>query len=231
MYIIYILWLVVAANILHPSKPSDSEKLPVPAARFWHGATWIEAFGVMWVYLITYIPVFLSEKAIKLRDSIARSDHTRLLDLEAQNELTSPAQEYVRCRDQRRLSRSSRKSCLMSLYRRLHPYTRLRSKLTDFVVWYSEMYFRANGIKRGLLWLGAEILMPWHTTPVLLAGLWLFGIGVLSLDIEENAGIVASRWDLGQLLPPFMILLPFATLIGSIAGKQIKHLIQILQLR
>ena len=45
MYIIYILWLVVATRILSPNKPSGSEKLPRVIGDFRHAATYIVQIG------------------------------------------------------------------------------------------------------------------------------------------------------------------------------------------
>lgn len=72
MYIIYGLWLVVAVRIISPNKPKDSEKLPSVASKFRHAATVIEVIGIMWIYLLTYLPVFLSEQAAEVRTIVSR---------------------------------------------------------------------------------------------------------------------------------------------------------------
>jgi hypothetical protein len=62
----------------------------------------------------------------------------------------------------------------------------------------------------------AELLFPWYVAGIILGVLWAFSLGALILSLWQSG--LASSWDFGQLLPGFMVLPPFQSLISVIAG-------------
>jgi hypothetical protein len=203
MYIIFVLWLVVAGQILAPDKPKDSDKKTKLISDFWHAATVIEIFGIMWVYLITYLPIFLSEDATKVRTII--SDGSR--------EDVEIVQAWIR-RHQRRWST---RGASQTSWKRFNPYTVIRRHLTKWAVQFGSTFVEAKSTThRWGLWFVAELLMPWYTTGIIIGGLWAFSLGALIFSLHQNG--LTSSWDFGQLLPAVMIVLPFQSLVSAITG-------------
>lgn len=203
MYIIYILWLVVAAQILSPTKPRGSTKEPPAIAHFWHAATYIEALGVMWIYLITYLPIFLSKAATKVRNAISEGRERDFYVVNA----------WILHHRWRKPTAVERRT----IWKRFNPYAVVRRFLTRFAVRFSELYVITRSIwLRRMLWVVAELLFPWYIAGIILGVLWAFSLGALILSLWQSG--LASSWDFGQLLPAFMVLLPFQSLISAIAG-------------
>lgn len=203
MYLIFALWLIVAGQILAPDKPKDSEKKPKLISDFWHAATVIEAFGIMWVYLITYLPIFLSEDATRIRTIISEGSRGDI--------------EVVRTWILRHQRRWSTHTISRAAWKRYNPYAVARRYLTQWAVHFGNSFVKAESRRqRWGLWVAAELLMPWYTTGIILGVLWVFSLGALILSLYQNG--LASSWDFGQLLPAFMILLPFQSLVGALTG-------------
>jgi len=217
MYIIYAFWLVVVVHIIKPNRSKTTRpRLPNAMSDFWHAAAYIEAIGVMYAYLLTYLPIFLSQEAADVRRTIASGsmeDHTAAHEAWGRYRNTRPEGQTGCPSGSQPLTRR-----LSSTVTRLNPYKRLRHTLTDLAFNLSEHYLLTpnRSLRRRLLRYLAEVLFPWSTTPYLLAVLWLFGLSFMSLNLHQNGD--AGRWSLGQLLPPFLVLLPLLTLLGSLAG-------------
>ncbi|GFF25247.1 hypothetical protein IFM46972_01339 [Aspergillus udagawae] len=195
MYIIYGLWLVVAVRILSPNKPKDSQKLPSLASRFWHAATVIEAIGIMWIYLLTYLPVFLSEQAMEVRTIVSR--------------VSLSTQDIAFIREWLALVKPlSHSAASGSIWHRYNPYAIAKRCLFKMAVAFSER----------IISLIVEVIFPWSTAGVWLALLWAFSLGALIYSLLQNG--LTSSWDFGQLLPVFMILLPIVNLVTSIIGDE-----------
>ncbi|RHZ70205.1 hypothetical protein CDV55_107497 [Aspergillus turcosus] len=206
MYIIYGLWLVVVVRILSPNKPKDSEKLPSVASKFWHAATVIEVIGIMWIYLLTYLPVFLSEEAAEVRTIVGR--------------VSPSAQDIVFIREWLALVKPlSHSGDSGSIWYRYNPYVLAKRCLFKTAVAFSEGYVETDSkLTRWILCLMAEVIFPWSMAGVWLALLWAFSLGALIYSLLQNG--LTSSWDFGQLLPVFMILLPIVSLITSIVGDE-----------
>jgi hypothetical protein len=206
MYIIYGLWLVVAVRILSPDKPKDSEKLPAPASRFWHAATVIEVVGIMWIYLLTYLPVFLSEQAAEVRTIVSR--------------VSPSTQDIVFIREWLALVKPlSQGGDSGSVWHRYNPCVLAKRCLFKTAAAFSERYVETDSkLTRWILSLIAEVIFPWRMAGVWLALLWAFSLGALIYSLLQNG--LTSSWDFGQLLPVFMILLPIVSLVTSIFGDE-----------
>lgn len=203
MYIIYILWLAVATQILSPKKPAGSEKLPRVIATFWHAATYIETLGVMWIYLITYLPIFLSKEAAEVRNVIS---HGSSGDFEVVKTWIS----YHR-------RRRSSGSVIRTRWKRYNLYAVVRRYLTRFAIRFSELYISPGPKwRQWLLWGTAELLFPCYIAGIILGVLWAFSLAALILSLYQSG--LASSWDFGQLLPAFLVLLPFQSLASVFAG-------------
>ncbi|KAG2001108.1 hypothetical protein GB937_010496 [Aspergillus fischeri] len=206
MYIIYGLWLVVAVRILSPNKPKDSEKLSSLASKFWHAATVIEAISIMWIYLLTYLPVFLSEQAMEVRTIVGR--------------VSPSAQDIVFIREWLALVKPlSHSGASDSIWHRYNPYVIAKPCLFKTAVAFSERYVETDSkLTRWILSLIAEVIFPWRMAGVWLALLWAFSLGALIYSLLQNG--LTSSWDFGQLLPVFMTLLPIVSLVTSIIGDR-----------
>jgi hypothetical protein len=203
MYVIYILWLVVATQILSPNKPPGSEKEPRVIGDFWHAATYIEALGVMWIYLITYLPIFLSEKAAEVRNAIGEGPRGDF--------------EVVKAWIGHHRRRRSTGSVIRTVWKRYNLYAVARRYLTRLAVRFSELYVSPGPKwRQWLLWGTAELLFPCYIAGIILGVLWAFSLGALILSLYQSG--LASSWDFGQLLPAFMVLLPFQSLASVFAG-------------
>ncbi len=102
----------------------------------------------------------------------------------------------------------------------MYPHQVARSLITRLAVCYAHCYIKSRRPwSRRLVWVVAELLFPWYTTVFLLVAFWTFGFGVMAINLVQNG--LASTWSLGQLLPPFMILLPFQTPVGDVAGASL----------
>ena len=204
MYIIYILWLVIIVQILKPEKTSNaSPKLPGPTSKFWHAASYIEAIGIMGLYIITYLPIFFSKEAMRVRICIAMNP----------DELQEALNDW---RPYRRDAKSWFKE--YSRTDRMNLYKVIRSSLTRFAVEFSKAYVKQgrSSWNRNLLWIASEILLPFYVTPFLLIVLWAFGLGFMGFKVSQNN--LSVDWSFGQLLPPMLVVLPLQSFIGSFAG-------------
>lgn len=203
MYIIYILWLVVATQILSPNKPKGSTKEPRVFVDFWHAATYIEALGVMWIYLLTYLPIFLSTEAAEVRNVISEGPSGNFEVVE----------EWIRYHKRRR----STGSVFRTAWKRYNVYAVARRYLTRFAVRFSELYVSPGPKwRQWLLWAIAELLFPHYVVGIILGVLWAFSLGTLILSLYLSG--LAYSWDFGQLLPAFMVLLPFQSFVSVIVG-------------
>ncbi|RDW58273.1 hypothetical protein BP5796_12203 [Coleophoma crateriformis] len=190
MYIIYILLLVALVHILKPDhKVNDRPKLASPMAKFWHGASYIEIIGILVLYLATYLPIFLSKEAMKVRICLAMNA----------NEL--PAALAAWKPYQRRKDMWFREYIRASWF---NVYKVIRSRLTKFAVIFCQYYVNAGCVPV----LGYAGAVTYYVA---------FGLGFMGLKVVKNN--LTTNWSFGQLLPVFVVLLPFHTLIGSIAGE------------
>ncbi|KAE9381117.1 hypothetical protein N431DRAFT_457728 [Stipitochalara longipes BDJ] len=71
MVVVFGLWAIIGYYMLHPSGPYYKTTTIV---RFWHSATYIEFVGVFWVYILTCVPIFISEEAISVGRAISSND-------------------------------------------------------------------------------------------------------------------------------------------------------------
>ena len=131
MYSIYILFLVIIVQILKPDhKKNPRPTLPSRIGHFWHAASYIEAIGIFWMYVITCIPIFMSDEATRVRVAIARAPDDLLDALLA----WPPYQRHI-----------ERNSRAFSWTQMLHPYKLLRSYNTIFTIRFSLSYKSARG--------------------------------------------------------------------------------------
>jgi len=150
MYAIHILWLVVAVEILQPNKPSGSTKEPRVIGDFWHAATYIEALDIMWIYLITYLLIFLSREAADVRNVISEGSDG---DFEI-------VRKWVAHHRRRRRSTASARRPVLKRY---NIYATVQRYITRLAVRFGELYVAtgSNSSQR-LLWIVAELLFPWY---------------------------------------------------------------------
>jgi hypothetical protein len=205
MYIIYILWMIPAGYILSPKKPHHSEKKTTVVARFWHATTVIEAIGMMWIYLITYLPIFLSEEAYTVRNVIS----------EGSREDFEPVRAWIRRHEDRQsLGRVPR-----TTWKKYNPYAVSRRHLTRFALCFGKRYINEKSRwRRAILWALSELFFPFYVTGILLVLLWAYSLGALAFALRQS-GLARYSWDFGQLLPVLMVLLPFQGLVTTISGK------------
>lgn len=64
----------------------------------------------------------------------------------------------------------------------------------------------------------AELLFPWHLLSFTLWLLFILSLTTLIIDMSSSGS--AATWGFGQLLPTFLILLPFFTLIETYGGTK-----------
>ncbi|KAF2185955.1 hypothetical protein K469DRAFT_631827 [Zopfia rhizophila CBS 207.26] len=201
MYAIYALWLRVAVRMLQGPK-SGSAKI-TPVIKFWYGAVSIEVVGVTWIYLVTYLPIFLSDDATRVRDAIASGE-----------DLAESVQEWRGATKIRRLLSALTSYSLLG---RLNPYAFVRRLVTRFARKFCDAYVGTTSVQRKtFLWWAAELLFPWSTAPVFLGVLWAFSLAALIFSLTQSR--TDETWDLGQLLSMFMFVLPIQTLITHIAS-------------
>ncbi|GAQ05356.1 hypothetical protein ALT_2677 [Aspergillus lentulus] len=181
-------------------------KLPSVVSKFWHAATVIEAIGIMWIYLLTYLPVFLSEQAMQVRTIVSR--------------VSPSAQEIVFIREWLATVKPlSHNATSGPIWHRYNPYVIAKQRLFKIAVAFSDRYVQTDSkLTRWILSLVAEVIFPWRMAGVWLALLWAFSLGALIYSLLQNG--LTSFWDFGQLLPVFMILLPIVSLVTSIIGDE-----------
>lgn len=207
---IYILLLVGNIFILKPLDVFNNRpKLSSPMTRFWHGTSYVEIFGILALYLATYLPILLPRKTMRVRICLA---------INAEN-LPEALKEWhatlsCQCHDGAWAHTCTRAGWLK-------PFRLIRCLLTRFGVCISKWYITAVPWTRAILWICCEIMFPFGITPVLLFFLWLYGLGFMCLKVAHNN--LPTSWSFGQLLPVFLVFLPFATLIGSIAGERLRY--------
>ncbi|KAL4888816.1 hypothetical protein BDV59DRAFT_134649 [Aspergillus ambiguus] len=211
MYIIYLLWLIVAIHILDPEESEDPNKLPSTASRFWHAATIIEAIGILWIYIFTCLSTSLSDEEAEIRGIIGRCSHSppdldtiqRWIELHANT--TGPVKDVP------------------TRWWKQPSYVITSWLMMPTALWYSREYIATHSVaRRWLLCCVAEVFFPWQTASIWLAILWAFSLGALIYSLIQNG--LAASWGFGQLLPLFMVLLPFQNLITAITdiGDQIR---------
>jgi hypothetical protein len=77
-------------------------------------------------------------------------------------------------------------------------------------------WYMVGGVSRAFITDLAEVLFPWY---LLSPSLWLFfGFSVQAFVYDIASSASAETWGFGQLLPTFLILLPFFTLIETYGG-------------
>ena len=205
MFIVYGLWLIVAMMELAPYKPKDSNKKAEMLSQFWHAAVVIEALGIMWIYLIVYVPLFLSEEGTVVRSIICDRDEARF----------DTIRMWIMQHRRRRSSGLSSRTG----WRLYNPYAATRSKLTDLAVKFAQRYIQPMSAKRRwFLWLSAEFVFPWYIASFVITITWVFSLAALIISLIQS-GLASDSWKFGQLLPAVLVLLPFSSLTTAIAGK------------
>jgi hypothetical protein len=82
-----------------------------------------------------------------------------------------------------------------------------------------------NNFLQVWLWVVAEIIFPFRSGSILLSILLIIGVINVILDMVGNG--LGKTWGFGQLLPTFMLLLPFFSLAQAYASKS-SHILQII---
>ena len=205
MFVVFVLWFIVAAMELSPNKPTGSTKKAMMLAHFWHAAIIIEALGIMWIYLIVYLPLFISEEASIVRSIIAERDESRF--------------ELIRAWMLQHKRRRSSGTSIRSGWRLYNPYVIVRSHITDLAVRFGEIYILPTSTaRRWFLWSVAEIFFPWYIATIATTLMWMFSLAALIVSLVQS-GLASESWKFGQLLPAVLVLLPFSSLATAIAGK------------
>jgi hypothetical protein len=93
--------------------------------------------------------------------------------------------------------------------------------LGNIILWPATLFCRImlhtkSKVMRAVLWLIAEIFLPWALVPVALLALFLTMLVLLC----ETANLFKSetKWTFGQILPIAVVALPFWALIQGYAG-------------
>ena len=205
MFVVYGLWFIVAMMELAPYKPKNSTKKASTLSQFWHAAIVIEALSIMWIYLIVYVPLFLSEEGTVVRSIISERDETRFESIRI----------WIMQHKRRRSSGFSNRMG----WRSYNPYALARSKLTDLAVKFAHLYVQPmSATRRWFLWLSAELLFPWQIASYVITLTWVFSLAALIVSLVQS-GLATDSWKFGQLLPAVLVLLPFSSLATAIAGK------------
>ncbi|KAI9715529.1 MAG: hypothetical protein M1828_000781 [Chrysothrix sp. TS-e1954] len=210
MWMTFALWLVVAVGILSQDKPKHSAKLPFWLAEFWRAAAYIDAFGVSYMYCITYLPIFISERAANVRELVARDKHIQgdipeLDDWESHKRI--------------RRTNTSERPFFSRLLKRVSPYKIARSFISLAFKRFAKHYVRAEGVwYRRFLWMTAEIIFPWRLTIVPVGVMWIFGLLTMVLNLWQGGNL--STWDFGQLISPIMTILPIYNLAVVVARSK-----------
>lgn len=206
MVLVYVLWLIIAILELSPNKPKDSDKKTSMLSNFWHTAITLEALGISWIFLIVYLPLFLSEEATTVRNVISEGREDRF--------------EVIKTwTNHHRRRRSSLGSTGRVGWKRYNPYAIVRSQLTRLAVRFAEDYVQpASSAKRWLLWCTAELLFPWYIASSVITLVWIFSLGALIVSLVQS-GLASDTWSFGQLLPAVLVLLPFQSFITAVAGQ------------
>jgi hypothetical protein len=90
--------------------------------------------------------------------------------------------------------------------------------LSALVMRFCKLYLKPkNWLLQALLWVIAEIIFPIRFGNILLFILLIIGIINVILDMVTSG--LQKSWGFGQLLPAFMLLLPFFSLAQNCASK------------
>lgn len=194
--LVYGLLLGIYIRSLTPNTSTiPRPRLTTPLTIFWHAAYVIMALGLLWTYLITYLPIFVPGEAYRAREAIAYGtaiEHVGQITIR-----TSMQTSYE----------------LWIQQEELHARARLRMR---FGLWVTRKYLHARkGIHQTFWWCLIETVFPFYCTPILLGIFFAFGMVMLAINIWQTGWDLT--WSFGQLLPPFLILLPVQALIRSYA--------------
>lgn len=199
----YILWVVIIAQIWHAtdqknfiaSAVSHNISLAVYLMEGW--------FFTMILYDLTVL-LFVSTKTLEVRMAISSpgrlcEDHQRHIRKYVENN------NVLRGAISSRRERCSVKQILTWLF----------SCFCDRFV--STKSRSARKIMRVLI----ELVFPFILFSSMLPIIFLSGLAMVFFHwhFDYNAGNIEVSWGLGQLLAAFMVILPFLSLIGAVAGK------------
>ena len=105
-----------------------------------------------WMYFITYMPIFVSDKAAEVRELVGAD--RRIKGNEEELEVWDVDTKL------RRRSKKERHFLLRTL-KNLSPYNTVRSSISSLFKRFTSHYLRADGLwYRRFLWLGAEVVFP-----------------------------------------------------------------------
>jgi hypothetical protein len=196
-YLTSLLW-VVQTCIYLAFFPSLRHSSPVPARLAFY-AEIIQIIGIIWINFVVLLPLFLSERAIMLREALRPSSQVGCPDIEACIGVIEDVWQK-------------------------NPRGGLGRGFARFYIWLCQRYIRQKPrILRVAMWITLEVVFPWYSTILILVGLFALALVYLVVDVQD--GGIANEWGFGQLLPIFMILLPmfaiFETYVGTFASRLI----------
>lgn len=223
MCTIYVLWLAIAVNILSPVKPIAFKKLSRRLTDFWHAATYIEAFGVAWMYFIVITPLFLSKNAAQVRNAIAQlapSDEVahRLAAWEGYIRFRRISSVDFKPRCDSGNGPFRRLLCILRKFAREYAtYDAISSRIAERAKDFCQLYISHDSRRQQRIsWVVAEIFWPYWTSVIIIGLLWMFGFTVMIVNIVQNG--LGDDWGFGQMLSPALILLPIYELVIAIIG-------------
>jgi hypothetical protein len=187
MIVVFGLWATIGYYMLHRSGPYY--KTP-PIVRFWHGATYFEYFGVFWAYILTCVPIFISNEAIGVGRAISSNDTCGLGG---------------------RL-RIWKEKCILSSPKWCNPV----SLLTLLVIRILFSFDKGPKCMAYALSITFRVLFSRNGIGVMLFILWLFTLS--ALGVAFFTGKKGMAWDFGQLLSLAMVVLPLQSIPSAIAS-------------
>jgi hypothetical protein len=190
MIVIFALWARIGYLMLYPDGRYHKA---LPIVRYFQSATYIEFFGIPWVYTLTCAPLFISSEALAVGKAISSYNTHRL-------------RESLRIWEEKCTSSSPRCYKLITLLNLLQSiFIELLISLNKGPKW-----------KTYILSTVFNISFSWACTALVLSFLWLLTFTSLA------AGFFASKsgmgWDFGQLLSLAMVLLSLQSIASAIAS-------------
>jgi hypothetical protein len=190
MMVVFALWATIGYYMLHPAGPRHKTK---PIVRFWHGATYIEFLGVSWAYILTCVPIFISDEATAVCKAISSDDMLRF------------GESLI----------ISEKSCMSSSRKWYNPVALLDLPRSVVIRLLFSVKVSSKW-KASVLGIIFSIFFSRRCTGIVLFILWSFSLSALGVGFHSSKG--GMNWDFGQALSLAMVFLPLQSLPSTIAS-------------
>jgi hypothetical protein len=191
MVTVFLLWAEIGRLILRPPRcPSK------PQGHFYRSAVRIEIIGIIWVYILTCVPIFISEEASAVGRAISSND---------QDGLKSELNSWYEKR--------------MSSHRNWYHHTSLLATPGRILVKLLSSIQRGPKWKLHVLFLIHNIFFSRHSIALIIFIFWAFAFVALCTTAHTYSRKLRDGFDFGQLLSLGMVILPVQSLLSAICSK------------